>query len=265
MVVLSGNPAQSIDSVESVELVFKDGQWKSTPSLICWANVLQQYLLARTMTDLLPTWPPLLAFLGASFVLAATPGPGVFYIVTRSLAHGRTSGLASVAGVALGNLANAVGASIGLAAVLAVSSTAFVVVKYAGAAYLIYLGIRALKNRRPEERPIGLCRASTSRIFLDGFLVALLNPKTALFFGAFLPQFLRTDTASMAQGMVLGGLFVIIAATTDTIYALAAATIAPRLSRGGKLRAHGRYLTGSALVGLGLLTAFSGNRELGRP
>jgi threonine/homoserine/homoserine lactone efflux protein len=205
------------------------------------------------MTDLLPTWPLLLAFLAASFVLAATPGPGVFYIVTRSLAQGRTSGLASVAGVALGNLANAIGASIGLSAVLAVSSAAFIAVKYAGAAYLIYLGIRALKNRRPEECHIGLYRASASRIFLDGFLVALLNPKTALFFGAFLPQFLSADTTSMIQGVVLGSLFVVIAATTDTIYALAAATIAPRLSRGGKLRTRGRYLAGSALVGLGLL------------
>ena len=217
------------------------------------------------MTDLLPTWPLLLAFLAASLVLAATPGPGVFYIVTRSLAQGRTSGLASVAGVAFGNLANAIGASIGLSAVLAVSSAAFVVVKYAGAAYLIYLGIRALKNRPSDERHIGLCRASAPRIFLDGFLVALLNPKTALFFGAFLPQFLRTDTTSMTQSAVLGSLFVVIAATTDTFYALAAATIAPHLSGRGKLRAHGRYLAGGALVGLGLLTAFSGNREAGRP
>jgi threonine/homoserine/homoserine lactone efflux protein len=217
------------------------------------------------MTNLLPTWPLLLAFLAASVVLAAMPGPGVFYIVTRSLAQGRTSGLASVAGVALGNLANAIGASIGLSAVLAVSSPAFIVVKYAGAAYLIYLGIRALMNRRPEEGHIGLRRASTSRIFLDGFLVALLNPKTALFFGAFLPQFLSADTRSMIQSAVLGSLFVAIAATTDTIYALAAATIAPRLSRGGKLGTGGRYLAGSALVGLGLLTAFSGSREAARP
>src|SRR6266851_4284300 len=101
------------------------------------------------MTDLLPAWPLLSAFLVASFILAVTPGPGVFYVVTRSLLQGRRFGLASVAGVALGNLGNAFGASIGLAALFAVSSLAFSVVKYAGALYIIYLGIQAL--RAPER------------------------------------------------------------------------------------------------------------------
>ncbi|HLF11142.1 MAG TPA: LysE family translocator [Gammaproteobacteria bacterium] len=211
------------------------------------------------MNDILPPWPLLLAFLAASFVLAITPGPGVFYIVTRSLTQGKASGLASVAGVALGNLGNAIGASIGLAAILLVSSIAFTVVKYAGAAYLIYLGIQALRN---IHRPVSIAspRAAPLRVFVDGFVVALLNPKTALFFAAFLPQFMSADSTPMAQSLVLGASFVLIAATTDTVYALAAATIAPALTHESGLRAGGRYLAGSALVGLGLLTAFSGSR-----
>src|ERR687897_3192846 len=105
------------------------------------------------MHSLLPSAPLLCAFLIASFVLAVTPGPGVFYIVTRSLMQGRRAGAASVAGVALGNLGNAVGASVGLAALFAVSSLAFTVVKYAGALYLIVLGIRALRSTAPTAAP----------------------------------------------------------------------------------------------------------------
>jgi threonine/homoserine/homoserine lactone efflux protein len=218
------------------------------------------------MTELVPSWPLFLTFLAASFVLAVTPGPGVFYIVTRSLAQGRGSGLASVAGVAWGNFGNALGASIGLAALLAVSSAAFVVVKYAGAAYLIYLGVQTLRDRRHRGGdPISLREAAQFRIFVDGFVVALLNPKTALFFAAFLPQFLSSDSKSAAQSVVLGALFVVSAAVTGSIYALTAATIAPRLKHGVKFPIRGRHLTGGALVGLGLLTAFSGSRNTAHP
>jgi threonine/homoserine/homoserine lactone efflux protein len=218
------------------------------------------------MPDLLPAWPLLLAFLAASFVLAVTPGPGVLYIVTRALAHGRRSGLASVAGVALGNLGNAIGASIGLAVVLAASSAAFIAVKYAGAAYLIYIGVQALRVRRSlGDDDAGVRAVSLLRNFLDGLLDALLNPTTALFFGVFLSQFSSAATTSVAQSIVLGTLFVVIAAGTDSIYALGAATIAPHLKSGARLRAHGRYLTGGALVGLGLLTVFSGARDTARP
>jgi threonine/homoserine/homoserine lactone efflux protein len=213
------------------------------------------------MGTFLPTWPVLLTFLAASFVLAVTPGPGVFYIVTRSLAQGRATGLVSVAGVAFGNLGNAIGASVGLAAVMAVSSLAFMIVKYAGAAYLIYLGVRAIRSSRTEERyEVGLRKHVASRVFLDGVLVALLNPKTALFFGAFLPQFLNADTTSLAQTVALGSLFVAVAATTDSVYALSAATIAGRFGRG--VRTHvSAYVTGGALIGLGLVAAFSGARD----
>lgn len=208
--------------------------------------------------DFLPPLPLLVAFCGASVLLAVTPGPAVFYIITRSLAQGRRAGLASVAGVALGNLGNALGAALGLAALFAISSLAFTVVKYAGAAYLVYLGIKALR-KQAEVRDAALGSADTRRIFRDGFLVALLNPKTAIFFAAFLPQFMSPNGSLVGQSMLLGATFVAIAAVTDTIYATAAGTIAPRLRGSRTAGAAGRYVTASAFIGLGLFTALSGS------
>lgn len=213
------------------------------------------------MTGLLPSWPLLSAFLIASFVLAITPGPGVFYIVTRSLLQGRRYGLASVAGVALGNLGNALGASLGLAAVFAVSSLAFTVVKFAGALYLVYLGIQALRSTPPSRSAATPEPAQLGRIFRDGFVVALLNPKTAVFFAAFLPQFMHAESVSVAQSMTLGSIFVAMAAVTDTAYAFAAGAIGPMLTRAHGIRALGRYLTGGAFIGLGIFTAISGTRS----
>jgi len=212
--------------------------------------------------------PPLFAaFLAASFVLAVTPGPGVLYIVTRSATQGRAAGLASVAGVALGNLGNATAASLGLAAIFAISSVAFTAVKYLGAAYLIWLGVQTLRSRASSgrgasdqrskgERPIAMLR----RVFTDGFLVALFNPKTALFFAAFLPQFLPASAGSY-QTVALGAIFVLIAAVTDTCYALASGAVGPWLSRGNAAAGIGRTISGSVFIGLGLLTAFTGQRS----
>ena len=194
------------------------------------------------------------AFLIASFILAVTPGPGVLYIVTRSLTQGRRFGLASVAGVALGNLGNAVGASIGLAAVFAVSALAFTVVKYLGAVYLLYLGVQAIRAPRIGEATAAPAPASLGRIFRDGFVVALLNPKTAVFFAAFLPQFMNAQTPAIVQSVTLGSIFVAIAALTDTAYALAAGALAPALVRARGVRAAGRYVTGGAFVGLAVYT-----------
>ena len=194
------------------------------------------------------------AFLIASFILAVTPGPGVLYIVTRSLTQGRRFGLASVAGVALGNLGNAVGASIGLAAVFAVSTLAFTVVKYLGAVYLLYLGVQAIRAPHTGDAAVAPAPASLARIFRDGFVVALLNPKTAVFFAAFLPQFMNTETPAIVQSVTLGSIFVAIAALTDTAYALAAGALAPVLVRARGVRAAGRYLTGGAFIGLAVYT-----------
>lgn len=211
------------------------------------------------MNDVLPAWPLLSAFLIASLVLAVTPGPGVLYIVARSLLQGWRFGLASVAGVALGNLGNAFAASIGLAALFALSSVAFLAVKYAGALYLVYLGIQALRAP-PAEAFAHTPGAQLGRIFRDGFVVALLNPKTAVFFAAFLPQFMHADSAPMLQSIALSSTFVGIAAVTDSAYALAAAAIAPGLARIHSVRTLARYLTGGVFIGIGILTALLGSR-----
>ena len=211
------------------------------------------------MNNLLPAWPQLLAFLISSFVLAVTPGPCVLYIVTRSLLQGRRFGLASVAGVALGNLGNVLVASIGLAALFTVSSLAFVIIKYAGALYLVYLGIQALRTPQTEIEPVDRKPAHLWQIFRDGFIVALLNPKTAVFFASFLPQFMSTGAVPILQSITLGSLFVALAAVTDTTYALASGAVAPALARALGVRAFGRYLIGGTFIGLGVFTAFSGS------
>ena len=212
------------------------------------------------MTSLLPAPPLLAAFLVASLVLAVTPGPGVIYIVSRTLAQGRRAGLASVAGVACGNLGCAVGAALGLAALFAASSLAFGVVKYAGAAYLVYLGIRTLRAPVAQAGAPAPERARPGRIFRAGAVVALLNPKTVLFFAAFLPQFMNPAAAPIPQSLLLGAVFVGLAAVTDCAYALAAGAVAPRLARFGQAGAWGRRASGFTFIGLGLFTAASGAR-----
>lgn len=211
------------------------------------------------MTNLLPAWPLLSAFLVASLLLAVTPGPGVLYIVTRSLAQGRRAGLASVAGVAVGNLGNAFAAACGLAALFAVSSLAFSVLKYAGAAYLVWLGVQMLRHRQEPMSAGTLEAVPFLRLFRDGFIVALLNPKTTLFFAAFLPQFIDTSATPMLQALTLGALFVGIAFVTDSLYALAAGAFA-RFLRNEAIRQNGRRISGGMFVGLGLFAALSGSR-----
>ncbi|QHE88297.1 LysE family translocator [Hydrogenophaga sp. BPS33] len=205
---------------------------------------------------MLPDTPLLLAFVGASLVLALTPGPAVVYIVARTLAQGRACGLASVLGVALGNLANAVGAALGLAALFAVSSAAFTVVKWAGAAYLVYLGIRLWRAPAPQAQGAQQVPVKPLRqVFRDGFLVALLNPKTSLFFAAFLPQFMDAHGSAWGQSLSLGAVFVAIAGCTDIVYVLMASVVAPRLGRSGRHARWGNRLAGTSFIGLGILTA----------
>ncbi len=193
-----------------------------------------------------------------SLVLALTPGPGVAYIVTRTLAQGRAAGLASVAGVAAGNLGNALGASLGLAALFALSSAAFTLVKWAGAAYLVWLGLQAL--RRPPEGDAAQGAFGAPRlaiVFRDGFVVALLNPKTALFFAAFLPQFMEPAANAVPQAALLGAVFVLLAATTDSGYVLLAGAAARALAgrSAPRIAGLGRYAAAATYIGLGLYTA----------
>jgi threonine/homoserine/homoserine lactone efflux protein len=177
------------------------------------------------------------------------------------MAHGRVSGLVSVVGVALGNLGNAVGAALGLAALFAASSFAFAVARYSGAAYLIYLGIKMLRSSHAAPANLEISRStSLFGVFWDGFTVALLNPKTALFFAAYLPQFLPRSTAPMAQTLVFGSIFVLIAATTDSVYAVAAGSLKPWLAKWRDWGDFGNKLSGGIYIGLGLFTAFTSHR-----
>jgi threonine/homoserine/homoserine lactone efflux protein len=205
--------------------------------------------------------PTFEAFIFASIILAITPGPGVVYIVTRTLSQGRKAGLASVGGIALGNLGNAAAASVGLAAVLAASAAAFFVVKLVGAAYLIFLGVKALRARATAEvsaRPIGM---SPGRLFRDGFFVALLNPKTALFFAALLPQFINPSASPLGQSLILGCLFVLIAMCTDTMYVITASALAPAIGQRSRWLPYGRYLSAATFIGLGVYAAFATPRS----
>ena len=211
---------------------------------------------------MLPDLPLLLAFVGASLVLALTPGPAVVYIVARTLAQGRASGLTSVLGVALGNLANAVGAALGLAALFAVSSVAFTVVKWVGAAYLVYLGIQLWRSPPAvASDAVQVPCKPLRRIFRDGFLVAMLNPKTTLFFAAFLPQFMDVHANPLLQTLSLAGVFIAIAACTDLFYVLTASLIAPRLNKAARRAVWGNRLAGTSFIGLGVLTAMGTRPE----
>jgi threonine/homoserine/homoserine lactone efflux protein len=213
------------------------------------------------MIEMLVTSSSFAAFLVASLILAVTPGPAVIYVVTRTLGQGRKAGLSSVGGIALGNLGNAAAASVGLAAVLAASSTAFLVVKLTGAAYLVYLGLRALYARPTAESVGRPTVASPGRLLRDGFLVAFLNPKTALFFAALLPQFITPGTSPLAQSLMLSGVFVCIAMCTDSLYVLTAATLGARLRQRASWRPFGRYVTGATFIGLGVYAALASPRN----
>jgi threonine/homoserine/homoserine lactone efflux protein len=205
--------------------------------------------------------PPFATFLLASLILAITPGPGVIYVLTRTLSQGRGAGLASVCGIALGNLANAAVAALGLAFVIAASATAFAAVKFLGAAYLVFLGVQALR-RRPAAQPDDAPRRALSprRLFRAAFLVALLNPKTALFFAALLPQFIHPSAAPFAQTLFLGSVFVVIALCTDTAYVFTAAALASSIRRRSRWRPYGRYLSAATFMGLGVYAALANPR-----
>ncbi len=210
----------------------------------------------------LPFVATLPVFLGAALVLLLTPGPAVLYIVARSMEQGRRVGLASVLGVELGNCVHVIAATIGLSAILFSSALAFGVVKYAGAAYLIYLGIRTLRTPVSMEVVATDAPKSMRRNFAQGVVIAALNPKTALFFLAFLPQFVDTSKGNVApQFLALGLMFVTMAIVTDSAYALLSGTAANWLRRNIWFMRFRRYFAGTIYIGLGLSAALAGNKK----
>jgi len=210
----------------------------------------------------LPFAANLPVFLLAALILLLTPGPAVLYIVTRSVDQGRKAGLVSVLGVELGNTFHVVAATMGLSAILLTSALAFSIVKYAGAAYLIYIGIRTLRTPVKTDVPSVEAQKSLQRTFSHGVIVAALNPKPALFFLAFLPQFVDSTRGSVAlQFFLLGIIFVAMALTTDSMYALASGTAGSWLRRNVWFTRFQRYVAGSIYIGLGLTAAFTGGSK----
>jgi threonine/homoserine/homoserine lactone efflux protein len=208
----------------------------------------------------MPDVSTLAVFALAALALIVIPGPAVLYVITRSIDQGRAAGLVSVLGIAVGGLVHVAAATAGLSALLATSATAFQAVKYVGAAYLIYLGIRRLMT--PAETSAGetVDRKPLGRIFIQGIVVNILNPKTALFFLAFLPQFADPARGSLpVQIAVLGVTFVLIAILSDGTYALIASSMRRVLRDSKRFGSVRRYVAGTIFISLGVAAAFSGH------
>jgi threonine/homoserine/homoserine lactone efflux protein len=201
-------------------------------------------------------------FIGATLALLLVPGPAVLYITARSANQGRIAGLVSVMAIETANFLQAVAAALGLSAILLSSALAFDIVKYLGAAYLIYLGIRKLLSPDGGPETDEVKQESLSRIYWQGFLVNILNPKTALFFFAFLPQFVNPERGNVTvQTLTLGAIFVGFAIVTDGMYALLASSLAGRLKGNKHFQKGQRYFAGLVYIGLGITTALTGSRK----
>ncbi|HEY8723909.1 MAG TPA: LysE family translocator [Gaiellaceae bacterium] len=204
----------------------------------------------------MPTGSTIALFLLAATALAIVPGPAVAYIVTQSIDQGRRAGLVSALGVATGGLVHVTAATVGLSALIASSAEAFTVVKLVGAAYLIVVGIRRILSGDAEETERRALRAPLRRVYRQGVIVNVLNPKTALFFLAFLPQFVDPHRGAVwPQVAVLGISFVSVAVLSDMTYALVSDAIAGRIRRTGTGAKVRRWLTGGVFVALGITAA----------
>ncbi len=200
----------------------------------------------------------LLLFVGAALLLLVVPGPSVLYVVTQSVSHGRRAGIASVAGITTGTLVHIAAATVGLSALLASSAVAFDVVKYLGAAYLIIIGVRRLAGLERAQEEQARSPRDLGRLYGQGIVVNTLNPKTALFFLAFLPQFVDPSRGvAWVQILLLGLLFATLGFLSDGTWALVAGTLGDRLRRSRRFPTVQRYVSGSVFVGLGAVAAFS--------
>jgi threonine/homoserine/homoserine lactone efflux protein len=197
-------------------------------------------------------------FIAASLVLLLTPGPAVLYIVARSVAQGRAAGLVSVLGIHLGTIVHIVAAAIGLSALVVSSALAFAVVKYLGAAYLIWMGVRTLMAKDPDPEAPVVRAGPLRRAFRDGFLVNLFNPKTAIFFLAFLPQFVDPARGALHwQILVLGLTFMGLGMVSDALFALAAGSAGDLLRRSRRFLRFQRWFAGTSFIGLGVTAALA--------
>jgi threonine/homoserine/homoserine lactone efflux protein len=210
----------------------------------------------------MPSASTLALFSLAAVALAVVPGPAVAYIVTQSVDKGRRAGIVSAFGIATGGLVHVTAATIGLSALIASSAIAFIVVKLVGAAYLITVGIRRILARDEPPATVEAEPAPHGQLYAQGVVVNVLNPKTALFFYAFLPQFLDPHRGSVAlQALVLGSMFVAIALVSDSLWALASGSAAQWLRERPLAVKLERWVSGTVLVGLGAVAALSGGHK----
>jgi threonine/homoserine/homoserine lactone efflux protein len=205
----------------------------------------------------MPSAETLVAFGVASLLLAVVPGPAVLYIVNRSVADGRRIGLAAVAGVASGTFVHVVAAAVGLSAVLAASATAFNVVKWIGVAYLLWVGVTTLLTRAGRDVEFVGPTMSGRRAYAQGMLTNIFNPKVALFFLSFLPQFIDPDQSGWLQSLILGLEFTALSLLSDSTYSLLASGLRGALMRGRAVPFVRRYVSGTVFVGLGVVAATS--------
>jgi threonine/homoserine/homoserine lactone efflux protein len=211
-------------------------------------------------TMLLPEPSKLALFMLSALALVLMPGPATLYIMARSINQGRRAGFTSVLGIASGNVVHITAAALGLSALLLSSALAFTAVKYLGAAYLIYLGIRKLCDREDLHLTPTLAPDSLRQIFFQGFVVNALNPKAALFFIAFLPQFIEPAKGAVPlQVIALGLVFTAVASCGDSFYALVSGTIGQWLKGNARFRRSQKYVAGGTYIGLGMATALSGS------
>jgi threonine/homoserine/homoserine lactone efflux protein len=196
-------------------------------------------------------------FVAASLALVLIPGPNHLYITARGLAQGRSAGLASAFGVEAGTLVHIAAAAAGLSYVISRSATLFAIVKWAGVAYLVYLGVRAFTakgettTQAPPPQPL-------RKVFLEGVLVNVLNPKVTLYFLAFLPQFVEPSAGPPAlQILIFGATLLVLGLLSDMVYAFTAGALSGRLERKAATL---RYFSGVVYLGLGVATAFAGRR-----
>jgi threonine/homoserine/homoserine lactone efflux protein len=205
----------------------------------------------------MPDGSTLLLFIGASLALLAIPGPAVIYVVMRSVDQGRAAGLVSMLGVETGTFAYALAAAAGLSGLIAASAVAFTAVKYAGAVYLVYLGVRKLLER---DRRQEIALTGRSQLYLKGVLVQLLNPKIAIFFVAFLPQFVDSSRGPIAaQILLLGSIFTALAVLSDGAYVLVGGAVGGWIRASRRARGWIAKVSGGVYIGLGLTAALSGS------
>jgi len=202
-----------------------------------------------------------LLFLSAAFLLAITPGPGIFYVLARTLKGGRQEGFASAFGTAIGGIGHVVAAALGLSTLLANSALAFEAVRYLGAAYLVYLGVRTLLTRDVKDLPDDVPEPNAKGALYQGILTEALNPKTALFFLAFIPQFVNTHAPALPQFLLLGAISVGLNTAADIVVVLLAGPIGQRMHASLRLRRGQRLFSGCFLIGLGGYVAVSGGKR----